>query len=167
MTTTTNLQKEIWKDIPGFEGKYQVSNLGRVKSFVYRRNKTTIRKLPISNNYYRLLLCKNGKYESFYIHRLIADAFIPNPKNKKYVNHKDGNKLNNDISNLEWVTSAENSHHAWATGLNTKIYSHSKQDAQKVLVLRKEGRTYQEIEDITGVALATAWRIVKGNSILN
>lgn len=119
-----NFIMEIWKDIKGYEGLYQVSNLSRVKSFVaikYKNanyNKEHIKKQSIGKRgYYAISVRKNGKLKLLTVHRLIAFAFIPNPKDKPYINHKDGNKLNNDISNLEWATSSENNLHAYKTGL--------------------------------------------------
>lgn len=108
------MEQEIWKDVEGFNG-YQISNLGRVKS--YYNNTTIIRKTSVVCGYKHLMLSKNKKKYNFYIHKLVANAFIPNPENKPEVNHIDGNKLNNNISNLEWVTRKENCQHAWETGL--------------------------------------------------
>lgn len=106
---------EIFKDIKGFEGYYQISNLGKVKSF---HSKNKIIKNTINNQgycYVRLFL-KNKKTKLL-VHRLIAIAFIENPSNKKFINHIDGNKLNNDISNLEWCTHKENMQHAHSNNL--------------------------------------------------
>lgn len=105
--------KEIWKDIPGFEGVYQVSNFGNVKSLNY--NKTGKEKLLIpkrSSVYDAVCLCLNSKHKYSFIHRLVAEAFIPNSQHKTQVNHKDGNKRNNNIENLEWVTPSENMNHS-------------------------------------------------------
>jgi hypothetical protein len=120
-------EKEIWKDIPGYEGLYQISNLGRVKSLdrivtskigVKKSVKGKIMKNCINGNQYSYVnLSLNKKFKSKKIHRLIAIVFIPNPENKPCVNHKDGNKLNNSIDNLEWVTMGENQKHAYDTGL--------------------------------------------------
>ena len=106
---------EIWKDIQEYEGLYQISNYGRVKSL--RDNKGNyrekiIKSRPSKNGYIIINLSKNGKAKTFKIHRLVSIHFIPNPENKPQVNHKDGNKLNNSVSNLEWVTASENSLHA-------------------------------------------------------
>ena len=107
---------EIWKDIKEYEGLYQVSNLGRVKSLprlVTQWNRfqnitysipEKILSLQIVNNYYSVKLSKKGKIKSYRVHRLVAEAFIDNPDNLPEVNHKDENKLNNNIDNLEWCT---------------------------------------------------------------
>lgn len=106
------MENEVWKDIPNYEGLYQVSNLGRVKSLsknIKGRNYKEIIKVPSlgGKGYYRLPLCKNGKNKYFYIHRLVAKAFIPNFNNKPTVDHIDRNKLNNEVSNLRWATYKE------------------------------------------------------------
>lgn len=112
------IESEIWKDIKGYEGLYQVSNLGRIKSFSKR--KELIRKPTKNkkrNGYLEISLFKNNKEKRFKVHRLVAEAFIPNPENKEEVNHIDGNKSNNNKNNLEWVTDKENKEHAWKNGL--------------------------------------------------
>ena len=98
------MNKEIWKDIKGFEKRYMVSNLGRVKSMKYRHhNKEEILKQEINHNYKRVCLFeKNGKRKHYRVHRLVAETFIPNPYNYKEVNHKDENPSNNCVNNLEW-----------------------------------------------------------------
>lgn len=93
--------KEIWKDIEGYEGCYQVSNFGRVKSLMYGKEK--ILKLEKTNKcYFRVALCKNGKVKRYFVHILVCKAFLPNPDNLPFVNHKDENQSNNFANNLEW-----------------------------------------------------------------
>ena len=114
---------EIWKPIKGYEWIYEVSNLGRVKrleTLVKNKNGYRLVKekiLNIPSYIYQTVFLSNGKVKQHYVHRLVATAFIENPLNKEQVNHKDGNKLNNNVSNLEWVTKAENQIHAIENGL--------------------------------------------------
>lgn len=120
--------QEIWKDIKEYEGLYQVSNLGNVKSLkryvntnggAKRLVKEKILKPIIDNtNYYVVSLWKNNVCQRAHIHRLVVETFISNIYHKPYVNHKDGNKLNNNVNNLEWCTPKENNLHAYTIGLN-------------------------------------------------
>ena len=107
--------QEIWKGIENYEGLYQVSNLGRIKSLKFGREK--ILKPRITWGYYAVILC-NVSIKPFTIHRLVAMSFIPNPENKPQVNHKWGNKLDNRAIALEWATRSENMMHAFKIGLN-------------------------------------------------
>lgn len=114
--------KEIWKDIKNYEGKYQVSNLGRVKSLKrYKENYSKLQLVPEKilaqadngNGYKFVSLWKDSKQKMYYIHRLVAETFIPNEHDLKQVNHKDGIKNNNSILNLEWCSCSENQKHAY------------------------------------------------------
>lgn len=119
--------KEEWKDIPNYDGYYQVSNYGNIKSLnrviMRKDNKPYTQKekilKPAKNNkgYNICVLTKNMKSKTFSIHRLVAEAFIPNPKNLPQVNHKDGNKQNNRVDNLEWITNYDNIQHSIRTGI--------------------------------------------------
>ena len=106
------ITKEIWKDIKGYEGLYQISNLGRVKSFPRagtRTKKERILKTRFSyNGYERISLSKEDIDKAYFIHRLVAQAFISNPYNYKEINHKDENSRNNKVSNLEWCDRSYN-----------------------------------------------------------
>lgn len=102
---------EIFKDIKGYEGYYQISNLGNVKSLKY--NKNLILKKELSKGYYRFNLCLNNKTKHFLAHRLVAINFIDNKLDLPCVNHIDGNKLNNNSSNLEWCSHSENEIHSY------------------------------------------------------
>ena len=121
--------KENWKDIEGYEGRYMVSDLGRVKSLHqeyyggWRNKQLIVRPERImgtpSNNwgYSNVRLSKDGKAKTMKVHRLVGLAFIPNPNNKRTINHEDGNKSNNNVLNLSWCTHSENTQHAYNTGL--------------------------------------------------
>lgn len=99
------MEKEIWKTIEDYPN-YQISNMGRVKSLKFGREK--IIKHSICKGYCRLQLCKEGKTKQYLVHQLVAQTFIPNPNNYIFVNHRDENKQNNMVSNLEWVTQEYN-----------------------------------------------------------
>lgn len=118
--------KEIWKDIENYEGIYQVSNLGRVKSLERKHNpieKIMTAYVNHSNGYFQIGLKKNKTRTMNKVHRLVALAFLSNPENKKTVNHIDGNKLNNNVENLEWATYSENVTHAYQNKLNHGVGS--------------------------------------------
>lgn len=118
---------EEWRDIKGYEGLYQVSNIGNVRSIahiaVYTDGRVghykgkTLTPSNGGNGYKYVHLSKNGVTNRVGIHRLVAEAFLPKDNERNVVNHKDGNKHNNTVENLEWVTCSENSKHAVRTGL--------------------------------------------------
>jgi hypothetical protein len=154
------LQQEVWKDIVEYEGLYMVSNLGRVKSLP--RSGTILQEKILSQRvgrkYLCVMLCKNNIKKCTSVHRLIAQAFIPNPDNKPQVNHKNGIKTDNIVCNLEWVTAKENSQHAYnfidgnkdkclnalekAIGWNRKL---SKKDIKAIFQKRMEGLSCIEL----------------------
>ncbi len=138
-------EKEIWKDVLGYEGLYQVSNLGRVKSlsrklnfgWTYRITPSKIlkpslrkRKSDFEIGYFVVGLHKNGKTKYIYIHRLVATHFIPNSKNKPQIDHIDGNTANNKASNLRWCTVKENN--------NFEIHKIRQSLSQKMVHKRKK-----------------------------
>ncbi len=115
-----DLVGEIWAWIAGYKGLYQISNYGRIKSFPrYRQHRESKILKPScdSMGYLKIGLIKDGKSKRFSIHRLVAQAFIPNPNNLPEVNHKDGHPLNCYVENLEWATKSENMQHAIKMGL--------------------------------------------------
>lgn len=139
--------EEIWRDIKGYEGLYQVSNLGNVKSLCY--NKTKISKLlriyKNSNNdsgYYRTSLNKNGIRKHFYVHRLVGEAFIPNPNNLPCVNHIDEDKSNNCVENLEWCSIKYN------VNYGTRNEKAAQYFRKPVLQYTKEGEFVKEWKSI-------------------
>lgn len=153
---------EIWKDIKDYEGIYQISNLGMVKSLNRLDSRGFKRKGKIlkcnTNNkgYLEVILCKNGKTKHILIHRLVAIHFVKNPNEYKVVNHIDGVKQNNKVSNLEWCTQSYNLKHAYLNGLceitdeikekmsfshkGEKSYNYGKKLSNKTKIKMKESK---------------------------
>lgn len=134
-----NLPHEEWRDVVGYEGLYQVSNYGRVKSFYYCRE--MIRKIRRDEKGYATIdLVKNRRQKSLSVHIIVAKAFIENPKNKREVNHRIADKENNCVFNLEWATRLENMQHASKSGLlkpkSGKINSKAKFTSNQVRYIR-------------------------------
>ena len=132
--------EEIYKDIKDLEGKYQVSNFGNVLSLNYHRTgKPKLLKPKVNKHgYLHVGLWKNRKRKWFDVHRLVAEAFIPNPDNLPQINHKDENKTNNSVYNLEWVTAKENSNHG------TRNKRMAKTKSKKVLQFTLDGEFIRE-----------------------
>ena len=101
--------QEVWKDVKGFKGVYQISNLGRLKSFKKDAKGKILSNINKKGDYFSVILRKGDRVKSTRIHRLVAEAFIPNPDNLTQVHHKDGNKQNNCVENLEWISAKEHS----------------------------------------------------------
>ena len=108
-------ENEIWKDIIGYEN-YKISSFGRI----FNKKTNKYKKPTLYKHYYTIMLSIKNIKKTFLVHRLVAQTFIDNPYNKKFVNHENGLKIDNKVSNLSWVTSIENSKHAYDTGLNKK-----------------------------------------------
>lgn len=125
--------KEEWRPIKGYEGLYEVSNMGRVKSF-HSDEEVVLKQAEQLNGYMEVDLSKDGTTSVKIVHRLVAIAFIPNPNNYECVNHKDGNKKNNTVDNLEWCSVKENTYHAIKTGLMQPLVS------SKPIMAYKDGK---------------------------
>lgn len=135
---------EVWKDIPGYEGRYQVSNLGRVKSLDYMHTgKPKVMKLTVCKTGYLSIELKGKPYR---VHRLVASVFVPNPDNKSEVNHINGNIQDNTVGNLEWCTPSENVSHAWKSGLQKMTEERRKKHSRKVVCV-ETGIEYYGMKD--------------------
>lgn len=141
-----NMQGEVWREVAGYETLYQISNFGRVKSLgnSQARQEKILKQQLQRDGYKRVWLCKKGlKRKKFPVHRLVANAFIPNPHCKEQVNHQNGDKLDNRLVNLNWMTRKENIAHAFETGLvkkneNPVIATHLDTGEQRKFKSQKE-----------------------------
>lgn len=157
---------EKWKDISGFEGCYQISDCGRLRSvdriLSYNGKKRNhigrIISPSIAVGYNRCSLWKNNKPNEYKIHILVAKAFIPNPYGKPCVNHKDGNKLNNHVDNLEWCSYSENMYHSFVN-LNRKSKPAKKLSDKDVIEIRK----WKATTNITYAQLSLYYNIHPAN----
>lgn len=152
---------EIWKDIKGYEGIYQISNFGNVKSLSFgpknikqlSSKSKTLKQSLSSSGYLHVQLYKHGKPKTMLIHVLVASTFIENPLNKREVNHIDGNKQNNNANNLEWVTRAENLSHAIKLGLRKPPMLGKKGEnnihRKEVLQYSKDGKLIKKWDSIS------------------
>lgn len=133
-----SLPGEIWRDLAGYEGRYQVSNFARVRSL--RGRAKIIKPDIVHTGYSRIKLCKDGEKERIYVHVLVARTFIPNPNNLPQVDHIDTNKFNNHLFNLRWVTGSENIRHAFETGASKSGCEHheAKFTAEQVREIRRD-----------------------------
>ena len=159
---------EIWKDVPYTNGLYKVSNSARVESHNTKNGKVIFLK-PCFNrerNYLYVSVQTQGYRKNWILHRLVAEVFIPNPLNLPSVDHVDGNKLNNAVSNLEWVTYAENSRRARAMGL-VPAYDHLKSarllTPEKAMQIYLAEGKHRDIAKRFGVGNSTVTHIKLGS----
>jgi len=148
---------EQWEDIKGYEGIYQVSNIGEIKKLEtkmpmpyggFRLDKEKILvKAVCKKGYYNIGLSKSNKKSSYKVHRLVALAFIPNPENKPQVNHKNGVKTDNCVGNLEWCTGSENVKHSYKNGLSDNVLK----AASKKVIDTSNGKIYKSCTDAANV----------------
>lgn len=176
------LNAEIWKSIPSFE-RYEASSLGRLKScarecwssrgrgYKFLKKERVLRTKPDTNGYLvHTLVCDDVSKTQFLAHRLVALAFIPNPEQKPFINHKNGIKTDNRPDNLEWCTKPENGAHAVATGLHTALRGEANGNSilrsTQVVNIRREyatgTRTQWSLAHEYQVGRSTIQAIVKG-----
>ena len=166
------METEIWKDVSGFAGKIQVSSFGRVKS-LYREPKIMSQSL-LSNNkrverYCRVGIWDGESQKDYLVHRLVAEAFIPNPENKPEVNHIDGDKTNNNVSNLEWNTRSENQRHSQRVlkHMNGRAKLKTLEVRQEIRRRVKEGEVQTRLAQEYGVGVDAIHRLISGRSWTN
>jgi hypothetical protein len=168
---------EIWLPINNYHGLYKVSNLGRVKclerivDFGTQKRKVKENILVNGNHnmgYKTVVLSFKSRYQTMLVHRLVAESFITNPESKPFINHKDGNKHNNHVENLEWVTRRENEDHAMQNGLKPKGQRNgaakiSDEDAAYIKANYKRGLG-KDFSQRFGITVDHILRIVNGSS---
>lgn len=163
MCYTDNMQTEKWLPIKGYEGIYEVSSFGRVKSLVRKWRVREIIRKPVlqTRGYLQVELKKEDNTKVYKVHRLVAQAFLSNVENKKQVNHIDGIKTNNRFENLEWTTQSENMKHASVLGLMARWGNHHKaklteKDVIKIRSVYANGSFFQrELAEKYKVSLPT------------
>ena len=170
-TASLNLHqtmKEEWRDVRGYEGLYQVSNLGNVKSLVgwnghkYIQRELILKPSLTTTGYYKVSLKKLKDRKEMRVHRLVAEAFIQNIESKPYINHIDGNPLNNVVDNLEWCTQAENVRHAVRIGLRNVMQLNE----ECICDMYINGMMSQrKIANHFNVSTTTIGKIIKSNGI--
>lgn len=159
---------ESYINMESYDNKYQISNLGNVKSL--KRQEKIMKSSLDGCGYLRVSLYKNGKYYTHNIHRLIAIHFIPNPENHSSVNHINGNKLDNRVENLEWISHKDNILHAWNTGLckplTGKNNGMTKLTESDILAIRSDNRPASQIAkdynihecSVSGIKTRRTWK---------
>lgn len=171
-----DMPNEIWKPVKGYEGLYEVSNLGRVKTIERavpwlsrnrktKANRTIPSKIRASQinfrGYGRIQLSKGCKNVIFSAHRLVAEAFIPNPENKPFINHINCDRNDNRVENLEWCTSKENSQHRMKYGKVLKTQRKITEDIKlEIISLFKQGYSRYKISAATNNPISTVYNII-------
>lgn len=136
--------EENWKDIEGYEGIYKISDQGRVKRILPEGKENYLKGSITILGYNKITLSKDGECKDFFLHRLVLNAFLPNTNRSMVINHKDGNKLNNRLENLEWITQKDNIVHAWENGLMHNNYFKTH---RKGVICKETNKQYKSIKE--------------------
>lgn len=160
--------EEIFKAVEGYEGFYEISNLGRVRSTSYKGVKI-LKPSKTKNGYLNVLFCVKQQKVHKLVHRLVAEAFLDNPEKLEQVNHKDGNKENNTPDNLEWCTCDYNNRHAYNTGLLNRYEDRPEAKLTKAKVLQipsliEQGATADDLKNLFGVSRRCIDNIFEGKA---
>ena len=158
-----------WKEIKNYEN-YQVSDCGRIRSNLRSKNKENYKEMKLQNkDGYKIIQLNNANSKTmFRVHRLVAEAFIEKIEGKDIINHIDGNKSNNLVSNLEWCTSSENNKHAFDTKLRENKKTYTTEDEIEIVRLKKEGFKIKEIKEfLSHVAMIAIQRICRKHNLIN
>lgn len=172
------MERENWKDIIGYEGIYQISCNGLLRSLdriILRKNKIPVHfkgqllKASVCKNGYLVVsLWKNGEGNSRYIHRLVAETFIPNPSNLTEINHKDEVKTNNNVTNLEWCNKKYNNNYATRNKRLSQSLINNKKTSKKIAQYSKDNKllkiwsSCREIERVLRIPNTSVWRVCNG-----
>ena len=162
------MDNEVWRDVVGYEGLYKVSNFGNVMSAPKktRYEEREMTKSIGSEGYLHVHLRKDGKESQKLVHRLVAEAFIANDDNKPQVNHIDGNKQNNNVKNLEWVTRSENLLHAYRVLKRTRKFDYMPRPSRRrftkdqIIEIRNSSKSQSELAREYGTVQHVIWCIV-------
>lgn len=142
------IEEEIWKDIPNFEGIYQVSSLGRLKSFKKHSNGCVLSNVNKKGDYFSIVLMFKDRVRYVRMHILVAEAFIPNPENKNHVHHIDENKQNNRVDNLIWLTTKEHFlEHNSPSRYAAMVYYNQNKECYAVVQLNKNGEILKSFKN--------------------
>jgi hypothetical protein len=166
--------ENIWKEIPGYEGIYEVSCNGEVKSlsrkirklnhksiFLIQTKEKILKPEIVWNNRLRVVLCRDKSKKRVQIHRIVALTFIPNPENKPCINHIDGNPQNNNYKNLEWCNSKENAQHAVRTGLWKQIKKLNDKQIEEIRIQKSSSsKTYNQLAIDFNVSISTIYNVI-------
>lgn len=167
-----NNMNEIWKEIKGYEGLYEVSNTGKVRSVSHKiqsyggryfMTRPLIRKTRIVAGYVQVDLCKEGKKHEYKVHRLVAEAFIPHPSQLRFVNHKDENKINNNADNLEWCDAKYNTNYGTARSRRKEKLSVPVMQLTLDGIPVKKWVSQQEAARVLGIQQSSISKCVKGS----
>lgn len=165
------MEKEIYKKVVGYEGLYEVSNLGNVKRMKKLNNQhepnTILKPFLTSAGYTRVQLFLDGKKKNHFIHRLVAMAFLDNPQHKTQVNHINGDKVNNNLSNLEWSTPSENGKHSYKILGRTPIRKIDVVEVESIRNRYVNGEKLSHLAKEYQVSPSAIWNMCRGNTYID